>query len=224
MGLAVGGSLIMALGIAITPVAITAVLLLLTTPKARTNGPAFLAGWLVALGVVGAIVLVIIGSTSVSHSGTSPAWASWLRIVLGILLLLVAIYQSVRHRPEESQPRRPQWAEKIGAVRPSVAFGVGAALAGARPKNIILIVGGVTAIVQAGISAGGQGIAYLIFAAVATVGVAIPIVIYFVMGDRASETLQDLEKWISDSSGPIISVLCLIIGVDLIATGITALT
>jgi hypothetical protein len=224
MGLAVGGSLIMAVGIAITPVAITAVLLLLTTPQARINGPAFLAGWLVALGVVGAVVLVIVGSTSVSRGGTPPGWVSWLRIALGLLLLVVAVYQLVRHRSGKSSPRRPPWAEKLGAVRPSAAFGLGAALAGARPKNIILIVGGVTAIVQAGVSAGGKSIAYLIFAAVATIGVAIPIVMYFVLGDRASESLRNLEDWITASSGPIISVLCLIIGVDLIGNGITALT
>ena len=224
MGLAIGGSLIMAVGIAITPVAITAVLLLLTTPQARINGPAFLVGWLVALGVVGAVVLVIVGSTSVSHTGTPPPWVSWLKIALGILLLVVAVYQLVRHRSGRSSPRRPPWAEKLGAVRPSAAFGLGAALAGAWPKNIILIVGGVTAIVQAGVSAGGKTIAYLVFAAVATIGVAIPIVMYFVLGDRAPESLRNLEDWISVSSAPIISVLCLVIGVDLIGNGIMALT
>jgi hypothetical protein len=214
----------MALGIAVTPVAITAVLLLLTTPQARRNGPAFLAGWVVALGVVGGVVLVIIGSTTVTHAGTTPEWLSWLRIALGILLLLVGVFEAHQHAGGESTIRRPSWTEKLGKVRPSVAFGLGAALAGARPKNIILIIGGATAIVQAGISAGGQSIAYIIFAAVATLGVAIPIVIYFVTGDRAAETLQHLEEWLASSSAAIISVLCLIIGVDLIGSGISTLT
>jgi hypothetical protein len=143
---------------------------------------------------------------------------------LGILLLLVGVVESFRHGGGESTIRRPSWSEKLGAVKPSVAFGVGAALAGARPKNIILIIGGATVIAQAGISAGGQSIAYLIFAAVATLGVAIPIVIYFVMGDQAALTLEHLEEWMATSSAAIISVLCLIIGVDLIGTGITSLT
>ena len=32
---------------------------MLTTPRAKTNGPAFLLGWLLGLGIVGAIVLAI---------------------------------------------------------------------------------------------------------------------------------------------------------------------
>ena len=59
MGQAIGGSLATALGIAISPIPIIAVVLMLTTPRARANGPAFLAGWLIGLGAVGAVVLVI---------------------------------------------------------------------------------------------------------------------------------------------------------------------
>jgi hypothetical protein len=47
MGSAIGGSLIMAVGISITPLAMAAViLLLLTTPRGRTNGVAYLFGWI----------------------------------------------------------------------------------------------------------------------------------------------------------------------------------
>jgi Sap, sulfolipid-1-addressing protein len=214
----------MAIGIAVTPVAITAVLLLLTTPQARSNGPAFLAGWLIALGVVGGAVLAIAGSSNASHAGAPARWVNWLKIILGLLLLLVAVYEVWRHPTADSVRRRPPWTEKLEAVKPSVAFGLGAALAGARPKNIVLIVAGATAIAQTGISVGGQSLAYIIFAAVATVGVATPIVIYFVKGDQAAVTLGRLEEWMKESSGPVISVLCLVIGVDLIGAGLSALT
>ena len=70
MGPAIGGSLPMAVGIAISPIAIIAVVLMLTTTKARSNGPAFLAGWLIGLAVVGAIVLAVAGPASASSSGT----------------------------------------------------------------------------------------------------------------------------------------------------------
>jgi Sap, sulfolipid-1-addressing protein len=55
MGQAIGGSLALAVGIAISPIPIIAVVLMLTTPRARANGPAFLAGWLLGLGIVGAM-------------------------------------------------------------------------------------------------------------------------------------------------------------------------
>ncbi len=61
MGQAIGGSLPLAIGIAISPIPIIAVVLMLTTPRAKINGPAFLLGWLLGLGIVGTIVLTIAG-------------------------------------------------------------------------------------------------------------------------------------------------------------------
>ena len=59
MGGAIGEMLPLAIGIAISPLAIVAVILILTTPQARTNGLAFLGGWLLALAVVGGVALVV---------------------------------------------------------------------------------------------------------------------------------------------------------------------
>jgi Sap, sulfolipid-1-addressing protein len=50
MGEAIGQSLPLAIGVALSPVPIIAVVLMLTTPRARANGPAFVLGWLVGLG------------------------------------------------------------------------------------------------------------------------------------------------------------------------------
>ncbi|HUK72944.1 MAG TPA: GAP family protein [Streptosporangiaceae bacterium] len=49
MGQAIGGSLPLAIGIALSPIPIIAVVLMLTTPRARANGPAFVLGWLLGL-------------------------------------------------------------------------------------------------------------------------------------------------------------------------------
>jgi hypothetical protein len=49
MGGAIGGSLPLAIGVALSPIPIIAVVLMLTTPSARVNGPAFVIGWLAEL-------------------------------------------------------------------------------------------------------------------------------------------------------------------------------
>ncbi len=49
MGAAIGQSLPLAIGVALSPMSIIAVVLLLTTPRARANGPAFVLGWLLGL-------------------------------------------------------------------------------------------------------------------------------------------------------------------------------
>lgn len=224
MGQAIGGSLATALGIAISPIPIIAVVLMLTTPRAHANGPAFLAGWLIGLGAVGTIVLVISGPANASQAGAPATWVSWLKIALAMLLLLVALRQ-FRGRPAAGeQPPMPKWMGTIDNVRPPMAVGLGAVLAGANPKNLILAVSGAAAIAQTGISGSQQAIAYVVFAVIGTTGVAAPVAIYLVMGDRAPKTLGRLKDWMSHNNAVIMTVLCVIIAAKLAGDAISALT
>lgn len=49
MSEAIGNSLPLAVGVAVTPSAIIAVVLMLASSRARVNGPLFLLGWLVGV-------------------------------------------------------------------------------------------------------------------------------------------------------------------------------
>jgi hypothetical protein len=187
------------------------VVLMLTTPRARTNGPAFVLGWLAGLGVVGLIVLLVAGPGA-SSEGTPATWVSWLELALGVLLLLVAMRQS-RGRPHEGEEApMPKWMGAIDAFTPGKATGAGAVLAGVNPKNLLLAVGGAAAIAQTGISGGQHAIAYLVFAVIGTLGVGAPVVVYFTMGDRAPELLAKLKAWMAHNNAVIMAVLCMVIG------------
>ena len=61
MGEAIGNVLPAAVGVALSPIPIIAVILMLSTPRARSNGPAFAVGWVLGLAVVSAIVLLLAG-------------------------------------------------------------------------------------------------------------------------------------------------------------------
>ena len=197
---------------------------MLTTPRARANGPAFVLGWLLGLGVVGAIVLAVAGPANASSSGAPATWVSWLKIILGAGLLLIAVRQ-FRGRPHgEDQAPLPKWMGAIENFKPAAALGTGALLAGANPKNLILAVAGAAAIAQTGIAGAQQAIAYLVFAVIATIGVGAPVVIYFAMGERSQELLGKLKNWMGQHNAVIMSVLCLIIGAKLIGDAISALT
>ena len=224
MGQAIGGSLPLAVGIALSPVPIIAVVLMLTSRRAKVNGPAFVLGWLIGLGVVGAIVLAISGSGGASTSGTPATWVSWAKIVLGVLLLLIAIRQ-YRSRPrEDEEPQMPKWMATIDRTTPISALGLAAVLSGANPKNLLLAVGGAAAIAGTGIGGGQQAIAYLVFALIGTLGVGVPVVIYFAMGERSEKLLAGLKDWMSAHNAVIMTVLCLVIAAKLIGDGISGLT
>jgi hypothetical protein len=224
MGTAIGESLPLAIGIAFSPIPIIAIVLILTSRKARVNGPVFVLGWLVGLGIVGAIALWIAGPSDASQSGGPATWVSWLKIGLGVLLLVVAA-REFRSRPHgDDEAPMPKWMASIDKTTPVAAAGLAAVLAGANPKNLILAVGGAATIAQTGISGGEQAIAYLVFALVGTLGVGIPVGIYFAMGPRSDHLLAELKDRMSRHNAVIMAVLCLIIGAKLIGDAIGALT
>jgi len=225
VGGAIGGALPLAVGVALSPVPIIAVVLMLTTHRARVNGPAFVAGWLAGLGVTGAIVLCIAGPAGASSSGSPATWVSWVKVALGALLLLVAARQfRARPRDDGDQAALPKWMARADEIKPLPAAGLAAALAGANPKNLLLVVGGATAIAQTGISGGEQAIAYLVFALVAAIGVGTPVGIYAAMGERSAKLLTGLKDWMAQHNAVIMAVLCLLIGVKLIGDAISGLT
>jgi hypothetical protein len=223
MGEAIGQSLPLAVGVALSPVPIIAVVLLLTTARARANGPAFVLGWLVGLGIVGAIVLALAGPGGASEEGQPAAWVSWLKLLLGLGLVLVAVRQfRGRPRGDEEAPL-PKWMGAIDRFGPGQALGGGAALAGANPKNLLLAVAAAAAIAQTGIPGGQQAVAYAVFAVIGTLGVGTPVGIYLAMGKRSAELLGRLKDWMGHHNAVIMAVLCLVIGVKLLGDGLGGL-
>ena len=223
MGQAIGGSLPMAVGIALSPIPIIAVVLMLTSRKAKVNGPLFVLGWLIGLGVVGAIVLSIAGPAGASTSGSPATWVSWVKIALGVLLLLIAVRQ-FRGRPRGGeQPQMPTWMSTIDRTTPFAALGLAALLSGLNPKNLLLAVSGGAAIAQTGIAGGQQAIAYLVFGLIGTLGVGIPVVIYFALGKRSERLLGELKDWMSQHNAVIMAVLCLVIAAKLVGDAIGSL-
>jgi threonine/homoserine/homoserine lactone efflux protein len=224
MGDAIGQTLPMAVGVALSPVPIIAVVLMLVTPRARVNGPAFIVGWLVGLAIIGTIVLAIAGPNATNDDGTPADGVSWAKVVLGALLLLVALRQW-RSRPHDGDDvTTPKWMGAIDAFTPVKATGAGVVLSAANPKNLILAVGAATTIAQTAISGADQAIAYGVFAVIGTIGVAAPVVVYFAMGERSKQVLDRLKTWMALHNAAIMSVLCLVIGVKLIGDAISGLS
>jgi threonine/homoserine/homoserine lactone efflux protein len=220
VGEAIGQVLPLAIGVALSPVPIIAVILMLVTPRARGNGPAFIVGWLVGLAIVGAVVLLVAGPADASEDGQPATWVDVLELVLGALLVLVALKQW-RGRPHgEEEPATPKWMGAIDHFAPPKALGAGAILAGANPKNLLLAVGAAAAIAKTGIPGGEQAVAYAVFALIGTLGVGLPVALYFALGERAGPILDRLKTWMARNNGVIMAVLCLVIGVKLIGEAV----
>ena len=221
MGEAIGQVLSLGVGVALSPVPIIAVVLMLATPRGRANGPAFIGGWLLGLGAVGAIVLAVSSGADATESSGPATWVSVLEIVLGVLLLLVALRQW-RGRPRgDAEAALPKWMQTIDRFTPQRALAMGVALSAINPKNLLLTVGAAAGIAKTGIGTGQQAIALAVFILIGTLGPGLPVAIYFLMGDRATRILDDLKNWMGHNNAAIMAVLCLVIGAKLIGNGIS---
>jgi threonine/homoserine/homoserine lactone efflux protein len=220
---AIGQLLSLGVGVSLSPVPIIAVVLMLGTPRARVNGPAFVLGWIVGLTIVGVIVLVIAGGAGANDAGEPATWVDWVKLVLGVLLLLVAVRQW-RRRPHAGEDvALPKWMQAIDQFTPGRSFAIAAALSGINPKNLLLTTAAAAAIAQAGLDTGEEAVSLAVFILVGTIGPATPVVIYFALGARATKLLDGMKAWMGANNTAIMAVICLVIGAKLIGDGISGL-
>jgi threonine/homoserine/homoserine lactone efflux protein len=218
---AIGQVLSFGVGVALSPVPIVSVVLMLGTPRARSNGPAFVVGWIVGLAAVGSIVLLVSSGANASENGEPANWVNWLKLALGLVLLLIAVKQW-RGRPAGGdQAQLPKWMQAIETFTPPKAAGLGVLLSVVNPKNLLLVVSAAAAIAQTGASAGDQAVALAIFVLIGTLGPGAPVVLYFALGQRSKQLLDRLKSWMSAHNAAIVAVLCLVIGAKLIGDAIS---
>jgi threonine/homoserine/homoserine lactone efflux protein len=221
MGEALGQALPLAVGVAVSPLPIVGVVLMLGTPRARSNGLAFITGWVVGLALVGTIVLLVSSGGDASEEGQPADWVNVLKLVLGAGLLLIAVKQW-RGRPAAGEAAEmPKWMRAIDSFTPAKSAGFGVALSAANPKNLLLVVAAGAAIAQTGVSAGDQAVAMAVFVLIGSLGTGAPVALYFALGERSKHVLDELKAWMSQNNTAIMAVLTLIIGAKLIGDGIS---
>jgi Sap, sulfolipid-1-addressing protein len=220
MGEAIGQILPLAVGVALSPVPIIAIILMLGTPRARSNGPAFALGWLVGLTLAGGVMLVIASGSAQEDGGGPATWVSVLKLVVGVLFLLLAArtwHGRPRAGQEAAMPRWMRAIDRFTAVR-SLVFGV--VLSAVNPKNLALTIAAAAAIAQTGISTGEEIGALAVFIAIASLTILAPVVLYLALGARATAILEDVKGWMAAHNAAIMTVLLLVLGVKLIGDAI----
>jgi threonine/homoserine/homoserine lactone efflux protein len=220
VGQAIGGTLPMAIGVAISPIPIIAIVLMLGTPKARVNGPAFAFGWVAGLAIVGTIVLVAASGNATSSSGGPSTWVNVLKLVFGILFLLLAAHNwQGRPKPGE-EAAMPKWMKAIDGFDAGKSLGAGLLLSGVNPKNLALTAAAAATIAQAGISGSQEGVALAVFVLLGSLTILAPVAIYFLMGAKAEEILEGIKTFMAAHNVAIMTVLFLVLGAKLIGDAI----
>ena len=224
VGKAIGEILPYAVAASITVSAIVGIILMLVTPKAKTNGTAFAVGFVLGFALVGTIVIVFAGGKDYSSGSGPTQTVSIIKLLLGLLLLVAAVRQW-RRRPREGEaPKLPKWMGTIDSFTAGKSFGLGVLLSAVNPKNLAMSVAAGLAIAQAGIPTGQEAVVLIIYIVISASTVLAPVVVYFAMGDRAAAILGGWRKWLEDNNGAVTVVVLVVLAAVLIGQGITGLS
>ncbi|MEU1980684.1 GAP family protein [Nocardia sp. NPDC019395] len=218
MGAVIGDLLPLAVGVAISPIPIVAVILMLLSRNARVTGIGFGTGWAVGILAVTAVVTAASGLFG-SGSGGGGTVASWFEVVLGVVLIALAFTQW-RSRADTATP---QWMRAIDEFTFEKAASLGVMLSAVNPKNLLLCVSAGITIGTGGLGAGGDIVALLVFTVLAAVSVLVPVFGYLLAADRVSGTLDTAKNWLQANNHLVMAIVLLIMGAAVLGKGVGGL-
>jgi threonine/homoserine/homoserine lactone efflux protein len=219
MGSVIGEILPLAVGIAISPIPIIAVILMLLSPRAKGTSAGFMIGWLAGI-VVAIVVFTLLSSVIPQDTGAGSPVKGVIKIILGVLLLLVALRQW-RGRPAKGEEAvMPKWMSAIDSMTAGKALGLGFLLSAVNPKNLLLAISAGLIVGGASLTLGEASVVIIIFVLLAGCTVIIPVIGYLMAAARLAEPLDRLREWLVDNNAVIMAVLLLVIGVSVIGKGI----
>ena len=207
-----------ALAIAASPFPVIPAILLLLTTRPRANGGSFLAGWVIGIAASTAVFVAL--ASLIGPRGPSPAWTSWVRIALGLALLVLAARQWSRRR---TNIETPAWLRAIDESTPRTALRLGVLLSAANPKILVLTAAAGLAIASADLSAARAVGTLVVFTVVAAVTVALPLLLYVTLGERMLNPLRAANTWLVSHNAAVMAVVIALIGAYLLVDGVAQL-
>jgi hypothetical protein len=222
MGQAIGEVLAFGVGVALSPLAIVALVLMLVGPGGARPAWVFAGAWVGSLALVSALVLLLADGADASENRGPATWVSVLKIVVALLLVVFAVRQW-RGREDRAEMEAPGWMRRLDSVTAAKAAGLAVVFA-VKPKNLLLTIGAGVAVAQVGASAAGQAVALAVYVALGSAGLAIPLAVHVLLPRRGSDLLIGLRDWLVRANVTIIAVLSLVIAAKLLGDALVALT
>jgi hypothetical protein len=208
-----------ALGVAValtSPGSVVAIIALLSLSSGARRGLAFIVGWLIAIGVIFALVILVLKGQDFHSRNTSPSRAaSAVEIFLGCVLLLVVARMHRRPQHEPKSQSQPKWLARVDSSHWLLEVVVGGIM-----LSYALTLTAAAETLKANVSAPDAALAGLIFAAASIITIAAPLVVLALAPERAATVLAGWRDWVLAHSRSILLVALAVIGAALIAKGV----
>lgn len=208
--------LIPAVGVALSPLPILALLLALGSRRPLVLGGAFWIAWTIGIAVpTVAFVVVAERADAIDDDLVAIALAE---IAIGAVLLAVAVRLAF-WRPRERRDAPPRWLDALDRAGPLRVAGLALILSSGSPKNLALMLGAAVAIVrERTLVLGTAG-----FVALAASTVSLVLAGYAASSGRSARTLARLRGTVARNDRTIAVVVGLVVGTFFLVEGIRGL-
>jgi Na+/melibiose symporter-like transporter len=223
MGIAIGELLPLAVAIAISVTTIITTVLMLLSPKAKSRTVGLLVGCVVGVGGAVALFTLLADLLPTQDSDGSLLGAAVIKMVVGVLLVALALRQWRERPASDDSAELPKWMAGVDSMPPGKALGLGLLLSAVVPKNLLIALSAGLIVGGAGFSRGQAGLVIVLFTAIATSTVAVPVVAHLLASARMRGPLERLREWLVKNNVAIMVVVLLVIGVVMIGNSIASL-
>ena len=182
-----------AIGMAASPLPLIAVLLMILSPNGRGRSLGFAVGRVLAV-LVTVLAVAALSDAATQGSGGTRVGAQSSASCLAWDSSLLAL-SKFRSRPKgAAEPKTPGWMQALDGIPPAKALRTGFLVTAINPKELIFGIAAGVVIGSASIPPGMVAAALLIYTALATITVVVPVVAYLLLGApvRRAGTGQDL--------------------------------
>lgn len=207
----------MVIGLLLSPITIAALIIMLMTARAQSNGLAFIAGWF--LGIFG-VGLVVISFPGLGIGDGAPLiYAGHVKIFIALLLIVWAVYK-VSRRYYLPNPQTPRFLQSLDHIKSSRAFGVGLLVSAGNIKNIGFSAAAAVIINQAQIVYPANLLYLTSYTIVGSISVLVPFIIYFLMKHQADPILLIWKTWLIRNQVYVLSGIVVFVAMMLIKSAV----
>jgi len=210
----------LALGAAASPLPVVAVLIILITKRARPGSLVLAASWVIGNALIIGIAVIFAGAIPTPRSGTDLWWEGAFTLLLGIGLVVMGVHsrRGRRFGPKPETP--PTWVNSVDHLSPAGAGLVAFSNATTSPKNLALAITAGRAISRSGLSVSGMTTAATLYVVVASLSVVIPVLMYFIGGDRSVTMLKRWRDSVTANAAAVMEITLLVLGIGLSLKGL----
>jgi threonine/homoserine/homoserine lactone efflux protein len=206
------------LGLAVaftSPGSVVTVIILLSMSNGVRRAIAFICGWILAIGVLGALMIFVLQGQDFGSRQTTPSRAaSAIEVVLGLLLVVVSFRAYRRPRQQTKSQSPPKWLDRIDRIHWLLGVAVGAFM-----LSFALTIAAMAEILKANVGTADAVVAALVFALASIVTISAPVVVVLVAPDRSAQVLASWKAWLLQHARSIALILLMVIGVFLVVRG-----